>query len=181
MTSPEIYALRELRMEDAPQVFRAFGSDPLMQRQGSVSTLTEAQQYTEDLVQSPLQAAHAITANDELVGLVCASIDTANANGWFWYWMDASQRGHGVCSRGAATLANHLLTTGGLHRLELGARANNPASLKVARAAGFIPEGVERDKFLMDGFRVDVMTFSRLVHDPIPQIDPLPFVATART
>ena len=42
------------------------------------------------------------------------------------------------------------LGEGRLHRLELGYRANNPGSAAVARAAGFVREGLEREKFLVD-------------------------------
>lgn len=173
MTSAPIYALRPVRPGDALQVLHSFSSDPLMARQGQIEDLGQAEQYTQNLVQNPDQAAYAITVEDELVGLVCASIDRSNANGWFWYWMNASHRSRHLCSRAAATLATYLLNQGGLHRLELGARANNPASIKVARAAGFIAEGVEREKFAMDGARVDVHTFARLASDPIPALEPL--------
>jgi RimJ/RimL family protein N-acetyltransferase len=60
------------------------------------------------------------------------------------------------------------LTSGGLHRLELGHRVTNPASGVVAEAAGFVREGVERGKFLIAGARVDVVTYGRLISDPIP-------------
>ncbi|MGQ4537763.1 GNAT family N-acetyltransferase [Dermabacteraceae bacterium P7074] len=49
--------------------------------------------------------------------------------------------------------------------MELGHRANNPASGGVARAAGFVQEGVEREKFLVNGERVDVYTYGRLASD----------------
>ncbi|MGO1408991.1 MAG: GNAT family N-acetyltransferase [Brachybacterium sp.] len=63
----------------------------------------------------------------------------------------------------------------GLERLELGHRANNPASGAVARAAGFVHEGTERGKFLVDGERLDVLTYGRLVTDPAPSTAGLPW------
>lgn len=69
------------------------------------------------------------------------------------------------------------LTSGGLHRLELGHRVNNPASRGVALAAGFVQEGVEREKFLIDGQRIDVVTYGRLASDPTPRTEPLPIAA----
>lgn len=155
-------------------MLRAFESDPQMRRQGEVQNLVQATDYVRNLLQNPDQVPYAITCNDALVGLVCASTDRKHATGWFWYWMDAAYRGRQLCTRAAATLANHLLGEGGLHRLELGARANNPASLAVARAAGFVPEGIEREKFEMDGARVDVHTFGRLSRDPWPTTPTLP-------
>jgi len=46
----------------------------------------------------------------------------------------------------------------------------------VALAAGFIQEGVERDKFLVAGERVDVLTYGRLVTDPSPATVLLPIL-----
>ncbi|WP_346845753.1 VOC family protein [uncultured Rothia sp.] len=49
-----------------------------------------------------------------------------------------------------------------LRRLELGYRTNNPASGKVAAAAGFMIEGIEREKFLYAGQTYDAVTAARL-------------------
>ena len=38
----------------------------------------------------------------------------------------------------------------------------------MARAAGFVQEGLERGKFLVDGERLDVITCARLLTDPVP-------------
>ena len=82
-------------------------------------------------------------------------------------------------ARAAATVANRALRPGeeggfGLERLELGHRVNNPASGAVARAAGFVHEGTERAKFLIDGERIDVLTYGRLRSDPFPATAHLP-------
>lgn len=74
----------------------------------------------------------------------------------------------------SATVADWALTDGGLDRLELGHRVNNPASESVARTAGFVPEGLERRKLLVEGDRVDVLTYGRLVDDPWPTVARLP-------
>ncbi len=78
--------------------------------------------------------------------------------------------------RAAATVAEWALTVRGLERLELGHRVNNPASGAVARRAGFIREGTERGKFLIDGNRIDVATYGRLRTDPAPAFDPVPML-----
>lgn len=102
----------------------------------------------------------------ELVGLVAVTVDRNNLNGWFWYWTSVHGRGRGWTSAAAATVADWALSEGGLFRLELGHRVNNPASGAVARAAGFVKDGTERGKFLIDGQRIDVDTYSRLATDP---------------
>lgn len=44
----------------------------------------------------------------------------------------------------------------------------------MALAAGFVQEGLEREKFLIDGQRIDVVTYGRLASDPTPRTEPLP-------
>lgn len=73
-----------------------------------------------------------------------------------------------------ATVAEWALGTRGLDRLELGHRVNHPASGAVARRAGFVKEGTERGKFLVDGQRIDVDSYGRLRTDPPPRFEPLP-------
>ncbi|GAB3619129.1 hypothetical protein GCM10027417_03890 [Glutamicibacter endophyticus] len=162
--------LRPLVQEDAPAVLAAFDSDAVaMARQGQVTTMAEAEEYVARLLdptnhQLPL----AIATKNGLVGLVSAGIDATNHNAWVWYWMHDAYRGRGVVSAALRTLARVLFDTHGIHRLELGLRVNNPGSRRVAERAGFICEGRERGKFLIDGQRVDTLLYSRLASDPRP-------------
>lgn len=160
-------ALRELRPDDAADVLAAFASDPGMSRQGKVDTMEEADAYFANLLEG--HHGFAITDDDRLVGLVGVTVDRPNRVGWFWYWLNASHRGRGWASKAATAVANWALTAGGLERLELGHRADNPLSGNVAGAAGFVHEGRERGKFLIDGERVDVLTYGRLTTDPWPE------------
>ncbi|PWJ27207.1 RimJ/RimL family protein N-acetyltransferase [Branchiibius hedensis] len=157
--------IRSLQINDAADVLTAFDSSTDMARQGTVTTMDQAREYVERLVTEDRHAAYAITDGDRLVGLVAMTIDQPNRSGWFWYWMNASHRGRGWMSVAAAEVADIALTQLGLERLELGHRANNPASGAVARAAGFRYEGTERGKFLIDGQRVDVAIYGRLRDD----------------
>ncbi|WP_425836613.1 GNAT family N-acetyltransferase [Microbacterium sp. PA5] len=176
MSEPSV-VLRRLRPTDACAVFDAFESNADMVRQGEVSTVVEAEHYVARLIaaDSPHEA-WAVAAGDTLVGLVCVTVDEANRNGWFWYWMSDAARGRGWMSRAAATVAEWALAVRGLQRLELGHRVNNPASGAIARHAGFVKEGTERAKFLLDGQRVDVDTYGRLASDPPPRFVAVPMV-----
>lgn len=171
---------RRLRRGDAPDVLAAFASHPDMARQGTVRSPEEAERYVARLLDagadghpSPHEA-WVIAEEGRVVGLVGVTVDEAERSGWFWYWLHAEARGRGLMARAAATVAQWALTDRGLERLELGHRVNNPASGAVARAAGFVPEGIERGKFLVDGVRVDVRTYGRLRTDPAPVLEPLP-------
>ena len=168
MSDPE---LRPLRASDAGDVLAAFGAASDMSRQGDVTGPRSALAYVERLTEARgPHLAFAVVHSGRLVGLVGITVDAGNRNGWFWYWMHAGFRGRGWTSRAAATVADWALTDGGLQRLELGHRTNNPSSGAVARAAGFIQEGLERSKLLIDGERLDVVAYSRLPTDPRPTV-----------
>ncbi|OFT25651.1 GNAT family acetyltransferase [Brevibacterium sp. HMSC08F02] len=167
--------LRRLRTSDVTAVLDAFLSAPDMARQGDVTTLADAERYVGKLCEaSSRHRPWAVCDSDSLVGVVCVTVDEENRSGWFWYWMTARARGRGWTSRAAATVADWALDHEGLERLELGHRVNNPASGHVARSAGFIKEGTERAKFLIDGQRIDVDTYGRLTADPRPKYDSIP-------
>lgn len=131
-----------------------------------------AQTYLEWLL-APSRRAHAVTAGGEMVGLVAATVDEANRSAWVFYWMHGEHRAKGVTARAVATVCDHLMRSG-LERLELGHRVNNPASGRVAISAGFVQEGCERGKFLIEGERLDVLTYGRVTSDPWPRVEPLP-------
>ena len=172
--------LRPVRTDDAPAVLDAFCSAADMARQGTVITLGQAQEQVAWLQGEDRRAVAICDPADHLIGLVAVSIDAQNRLSWFFYWLHAAHRGQGLAARAAATVATRALTPSvdggwGLERLELGHRANNPASGAVARAAGFVLEGTERKKFLIDGERHDVLTYGRLVGDPPPVVAGLPW------
>lgn len=173
--SREAPLLRRLTPDDVADVLAAFVSNSDMARQGDVTTPDGAQKYVTRLLGSESsQEPWAVSDGRRLVGLVCVSLDENNLSGWFWYWMNDAARGRGWMSRAAATVAEWALTELGLERLELGHRVDNPASGAVARAAGFVKEGTERQKFLVAGHRVDVDTYGRLRSDTAPDFDPVP-------
>lgn len=177
MSVESVTALRRLRATDAAGVQAAFASNVDMSRQGDITTLADAENYVSKLADpAPPHEAWAVTEQDSLVGLVCVTVDEGNRSGWFWYWMTDSARGRGWTSRAAATVANWALMVRGLERLELGHRVNNPASGAIAQAAGFIKEGTEREKFLIDGQRIDVDTYGRLRSDPTPTFVAVPMM-----
>lgn len=178
-TTGDEISVRKLRASDADAVFEAFTSDAVMHRQGEASTPANARKYVGALLadwrrQCPL----AITKNGRLIGLVCATLDSSNKNAWIWYWMHQAFRGQSLTTRAVATLANYLFEEQDIYRVELGLRANNPGSRHVAEKNGFLREGIERGKFLIDGERINVFTYARLRDDPVPSVVPLPLNLT---
>lgn len=176
MTGPSL-TLRRPRIDDAAAVLAAFSSNADMARQGTISTLADAERYLGRLIAADTAHEAWMLAADEVpVGLVCVTVDAESLSGWVSYWMTDSARGRGWMRRAAATVASWALTERGLERLELGHRVNNPASGAVARYAGFVREGTERGKFRIGGERIDVATYGRLRTDPAAPFEPVVMV-----
>ena len=157
--------------EDASAVFEIFrAADEDLRRQApKIETLDDARKYLESLV----DIAWAITASGELIGMVCAgSRSSAHRSAWMSYWLAPGARGQGVAARALATVSEELFREG-FHRLELGARTNNPASVKTAERAGYVHEGVNREELEYDGVRYDTVRMARLVSDPAPDFEGL--------
>jgi len=101
-------------------------------------------------------------------------IEFRHGTAWMSYWLAAGARGRGLATA-ALVSASAWAFDAGLYRLELGHRVNNPASCRVATAAGFLPEGIERRKLRYGDQRFDVETHARLADDPWPRVLGLPF------
>lgn len=156
---------------DAPAVFAVFrGVDDDLRRQApAFETLEDAREYLVSLA----DVAWAISASGALVGIVCASSRSAqHRSAWMSYWLAPEVRGTGLAARALGTVSEALFLDG-FFRLELGARMNNPASIKTAERAGYIQEGVNREELEYDGIRYDTVRMARLASDPIPLVEPL--------
>lgn len=173
VTPPGDAVMRPLRLDDAGAVLAAFMASGDMARQGDVTDLPSAQRYVEWLLDADHRA-FVVQLDGALGGLVAMTIDRANRSAWMFWWTHPAHRGRGVASAGATTVADWALAVAGLQRLEIGYRTNNPASASVARRAGFVVEGLERDKFLIEGVRVDAVLAARLTTDPRPGTPSLP-------
>lgn len=159
-------------MGDADGVLEAFQSSDDMDRQGHVVSMETAQLYVGRLLGEGFRTRVAADRDtDRVLALVGAQLDRANASAWIFYWAHARARGTGITSQLVRDFCNDLLRDD-LHRLELGFRVDNRASARVAERAGFVIEGREREKFLVEGERIDVITCGRLATDPWPGIHP---------
>nr|WP_156608885.1 GNAT family protein [Auraticoccus cholistanensis] len=175
--------LRPWALGDAADLVRARASHPDLDRQlPPLDDEVMARSWVRDRQRDPFAVFWALVLDGRAVGQVAVShLDPRHGTGWFSYWLAAGVRGRGLASRAAATVADWALAAGSLHRLELGHRVDNVASARVAERAGFVAEGVEREKFLYDGVRHDVRTMARLVGDPQPApYQPVPMSVPAR-
>jgi RimJ/RimL family protein N-acetyltransferase len=170
--------LRPWASDDAPALVRAALTTPDLGTQfggADLSTRAAAAAYIERALPFDDRARNwAIVADGVAVGNVGASaIDFRHETAWMHYWLAGSARGKGHAA-GALVAASEWAFAHGLFRLELGHRVNNPASCRVATAAGFAAEGVERRKLRYGDARFDVETHARLADDPAPDRAPLP-------
>lgn len=110
----------------------------------------------------------AIVEDGVVVGNIGATaIERRHGTAWMSYWLLPRARGKGYAVRALSAVSTWAFEDG-LHRLELGHRINNPASCRVACAAGYAPEGIEREKLRYGNERFDVETHGRLSTDPEP-------------
>ncbi|ACQ78351.1 GCN5-related protein N-acetyltransferase [Beutenbergia cavernae DSM 12333] len=172
--------LRPWRPEDAPHLRRARATSPDLATQlGAVDLSTDeacSEFIAGHLGLSTTATHHAIVSDGVVVGNVgLTHIDRRHDTAWVSYWLSAAARGRGLAAPAAATVARWAFRDLDLYRLELGHRLNNPASCRVATAAGFVPEGVERAKLRYGDERFDVETHARLRTDVPPALEKLSF------
>lgn len=81
------------------------------------------------------------------------------------YWLDRGATGHGYATWALALLVDHALGEAGLHRVEVGIRPENTASLAVVARLGLPEEGVRRGLMHVDGAWRDHRCFAVVAED----------------
>lgn len=170
---------------DDDSLIDALRADPGLARQlggldpgGPLGRGAVAAYITRHLIPADGRLQLAVALDEVAVGNVgVTGIERRHDTGWVHYWLAPSARGQGIARRALATVAD-LAFADGLFRLELGHRTENPASCRVASAAGFRAEGVERAKLRYGDRRFDVETHARLRTDAAPDLTPLPVWAS---
>lgn len=176
MTAPHSIVLRPWRPTDAEDLRTIFGSaaDLSAQFPRPVTTVEQAASLIAEVLTcsaTGVQLAIIVPASGVVGNVAITQIERRHDTGWVSYFSSGEVRGQGLVSRATAAICTWALTELGLHRLELGYRLNNPASGKVAAAAGFHAEGIERDRLRYGEERFDVRRCARLATDPAPPAD----------
>lgn len=148
--------------QGSPDLATQFGSADL-------STLEAAKAFIEESLRFDERVKNwAVVEDGVAVGNVGASaIEFRHETAWMYYWLAAAARGKGFATSALIAVCDWAFSNS-LYRLELGHRVNNPASCRVATAAGFKAEGIEREKLRYGAERYDVETHARLAADPTP-------------
>jgi len=163
--------LRPWRSDDATALLEARVSTPDLNWQfaGDFDSEEESASYISNYLEFTDRVKNwAIIVDGVPVGNVgLSNISKGNQSAWAFYWLAANARGKGYGSNALATVANWAFENQ-IFRIELGHRTNNPESCGVANKAGFIVEGLERQKLKYGEERFDVELHSRLASDPLP-------------
>jgi len=101
-------------------------------------------------------------ANDELMGVIGLVGVPKHKRAEMGYWLGVPFWGKGFMSEAARAVVEFAFGTLGANRLEAGVFNGNTASMNVLRKAGFVEEGVLRQRFLKDGKFVDERMFANL-------------------
>lgn len=165
-------SLRPWNSRDASALSEAFQSTSDLATQfggADLSTRTAAEAFIDQSLRFDEHVKNWTVVEDGVaIGNVGASaIEFRHETAWMYYWLTAEARGKGYAT-GALIAVSDWAFENGLYRLELGHRVNNPASCRVATVAGFLAEGIEREKLRYGNVRYDVETHARLVTDPAP-------------
>jgi [ribosomal protein S5]-alanine N-acetyltransferase len=161
--------LRPWHLDDVPAIVAAY-QDPEIQR-WHVRSMTEPEAEIwalswADKWRAETGAGWAVVDQDAVVGRTgLRALDLAEGHGEAAYWVIPSARGRNIAARALSAVSAWMFGSVGLHRLELEHSSANPASCRVARAAGFSDEGTRRRSVHhLDGWH-DMHLHARLSDD----------------
>jgi RimJ/RimL family protein N-acetyltransferase len=162
--------LRPWRLADQPAVVTAY-SDPAIQR-WHCRAMDDAEAAAwlaawPERWSTESRAGWAVTtADDEVAGQIgLRNIQLADGQAEVSYWVLPSFRGRRIAPRALSALSVWAFGTLGLHRLEIRHSVHNAPSCRVAEAAGFTAEGIQRGSVLhADGWH-DMHLHARLDTD----------------
>ena len=112
--------------------------------------------------------------DDEWLGSFAFDVAEDRQAGEIGYQVGPSARGRGVATDAARLIRDWALDDLGLERVEIMTDLENIPSQRVALAAGFHFEGVQRGYLTARGTRRDMVTFGIVPSDPRAPVVPLP-------
>ena len=166
--------LRPWRAEDAGAVFDAC-QDPAVQRWTEVPVpyrREDAEQFVGPVATDAWARGGALFAVESQVdgGLVgsIGVLGVRDGTAAVGYWTAAGRRRQGLTTEALRLLSTWALDALGVHRVELIVDPANTGSRRVAESAGFVAEGVLRQRYLHRGVPSDVVLYPLLAGDRRP-------------
>ena len=102
----------------------------------------------------------------QLAGVIVLGwIQAAHRSASVSYWLGEEFTGRGLATSALVLISRFAFETLGLNRLEISASVQNPASIAVARRAGFAEEGACREYEYINGHFEDHLRLSLLAKD----------------
>ena len=108
-------------------------------------------------------------ASDEAIGFIGLFLERQRRAA-IGYWVLERARGRATALRSVRLLVPWAFQELGIERLEITVTPDNRASQRVAERAGFRAEGLLRSYARYSGERLDLVMYSRLPHDPDPDV-----------
>lgn len=176
------FLLRRIVPADAEAVFLGL-SDPRVIRHYGVSyrTREEAQlqmRWFEDLLVQGTGIWWAICEPSNPATLIGATglndVCTKHLRGELGYWLLPDHWGRGVARECVAAVLAHAFGVMKLHRVAADVDVDNHRSTALLERLGFQFEGVRRGCELKEGRHLDLLVYSRLATDPVPDRQPGP-------
>ncbi|MEU7609366.1 GNAT family N-acetyltransferase [Micromonospora sp. NPDC049204] len=167
--------IREFGPQDAAQVAALVAAgDRTALPPGSPQTVTDVNEWLTGTVRRRMDGEGLLlalvdAADGEIVGSIgLRDIDWKAGRGEIGYGVRASRRGRGHATTAGRVVGRWALTDGGMRRVQLRARLDNTASLRVAEKAGYQREGTLRLAD-WDGEKAhDLAVFSMIATDVEP-------------
>jgi ribosomal-protein-alanine N-acetyltransferase len=107
---------------------------------------------------------------DECAGQIGVQFDFPARRAQAFYWIDRRVRGRGIASEALELVTAWAFRDYDIVRVQLVTHLDNEASQMVARRCGFTREGVLRSWEPVKNDQPDVVMWSRLVTDPLPDL-----------
>ena len=110
---------------------------------------------------NPAETAFAIFLDSAAVGTI--GLHAAGAHNLYsvGYWLGTRYTGRGIMTRAVDRVAEFAFDAHGIHRLELYTVVDNEKSRRVAERAGFIFEGILRNRLELGGRYLDAALYAR--------------------
>ncbi len=164
--------LRQFTEADIPAIYEAC-NDPEIQRWIPLPSPYEVKdaeffvkEFAVNAQSSGTGIVFAVEVNNQLVGAIDVSgAKWSNRDCGIGYWAVPSRRGNGYLSKALELLSNWVIQEHAFQRIEVFVGTENYASQKVAERAGFIREGISRNKAVIRGSRIDVILYSKIPTD----------------
>ena len=172
LTGPTV-TLRRWRPSDTDDVLRIC-QDPEIQRWTMVPvpyTRADAAHFTGELSDSGWDGGEAASfavvdrASGRLAGAISA-LAFHDGVAEIGYWAAPELRGGGRTTEALRLVTEWCFAERDCARVEVTAEVDNVASRRVAESAGFLLEGIVRQRSVLKGRRIDSALYSRLPTDP---------------